>query len=118
MGTITCAAIALAADPANPLSTLIPVVATVVGTVFVLWALRERPPENHSKIVWSWLSRRRRRKIAFRLKAKLPPSQRVPAPPAPPTAESIRALTGGTSTWVPSVNAPPRADAVPGNQVS
>jgi hypothetical protein len=108
MGTITCATIALIADPANPLSTLIPALATVIGTILVLWVMREPPPENRSKIVWSWLGRRRRRTVAYRAQPRLPPSQRAAAPPGPPTVETIRALTGGTSTWVPSVDAPPR----------
>src|SRR5258708_39103916 len=110
MGAITCAAIALAADPEKPLSTLILAGATVAAIVFLLWILRDRPPENHSKIVWSWLGRRRKKTVAFRAQAKLPAPQRAAAPPAPPTAESIRAITGGTSTWVPSANAPPRSE--------
>jgi hypothetical protein len=111
MGAIGCAAIALAGDPARPLSMLIQAGAAVIGIIFVIWILRERPPENRSKIIWSWLGRRRKRKIAFRAQAMLPPSQRTAAPPAPPTAETIRALTGGTSTWVPSANGPPRPPA-------
>jgi hypothetical protein len=110
MGAIGCAAIALAGDPQQPLPTLILVGAAVVGIIFLLWVLRERPPENHAKIVWSWLGRRRKRTIAFRAQARLPPSQRAAAPPAPPTVESIRAITGGTSTWVPSANAQPPLD--------
>ena len=106
-----CAAIAFFADPEKPLPTLIQAGAAIVGIVFLLWILRERPPENHAKMVWSWLGRPRKRTVAFRAQAKLPPSQRTAAPPAPPTAETIRALTGGTSTWVPSANAPP-GDAV------
>jgi hypothetical protein len=108
MGTIGCAAIALAGDPEKPLSTLIQAGAAIVGIIFLLWILREKPPENHSKTVWSWLGRRRKRKVAFRAQAKLPPSQRAAATPAPPTAETIRALGGGTSTWVPSANGPER----------
>ena len=108
MGAMTCAVIALVADPAKPLPTLIQAGAAVVGIVFLLWIVRERPPENRAKIVWSWLGRRPKRTVAFRAQAKLPASQRAAAPPAPPTAETIRALTGGTSTWVPSANAPPR----------
>ena len=108
MGAFTCAAIALVADPQKPLPTLIQAGATVVGIVFLLWILRERPAENRAKIIWSWLGRRRKRKVAFRAQARLNPSQRAAASPAPPTAETIRALTGGTSTWVPSANAPPR----------
>jgi hypothetical protein len=117
MGAIGCAAIALAGDPDKPLSTLIQAGAAVVGIIFLLWILREKPPENRAKIAWSWLVRRRKRKVAFRAQAKLPPSQRAAAPPAPPTAETVRALTGGTSTWVPSANAPPRGPANAGTDV-
>jgi hypothetical protein len=108
MGAIGCAAIALAGDPERPLSTLIQAGAVFIAIVFLLWILRDRPAENHSKILWSWLGRRRKRKIAFRAQARLPAEQRAAAAPAPPTAEAIRELAGGTSTWVPSTNAPPR----------
>jgi|GEM_PF-2753090 len=108
MGAIGCAAIALAGDPERPLSTLIQAGAVFIAIVFLLWILRDRPAENHSKIVWSWLGRRRKRTVTFKAQAKLPPSQRVADSPAPPTAEAIRELAGGTSTWVPSTNAPPR----------
>src|SRR6185295_19326288 len=86
MGAIACAAIAFVGDPENPLPTLIQVGAAVVGIIFLLWVLREKPRENHAKIVWSWLGRRRKRKVAFRAQAKLPPAERSLAPPAPPTA--------------------------------
>jgi hypothetical protein len=118
MGALACAAIAFAGDPEKPLSTLVQAGGVVVGIIFLLWLLRDKPPENRSKIIWSWLGRRRKRKVAYRAHAKLPPSQRSAAPPAPPTAETIRALTGGTSTWVPSANAPPRQGGKPGDPVS
>jgi len=118
MGAIGCAAIAFLGDPEKPLSMLIQAGAAVVGIIFLLWILREKAPENRSKIVWSWLGRRRKRKVAFRAQAKLPPSQRTATPPAPPTVETIRALTGGTSTWVPSANGPPRGEATQSDQIS
>lgn len=118
MGAIACGAIAFFGDPEKPLSTLIEAGATVVGIIFLLWILRDKAPENRSKMTWSWLGRRRKRKVAYRAQAKLPPSQRAPAPPAPPTAETIRALTGGTSTWVPSANPPPRRGNSQGDQAS
>ena len=108
MGAITCAAIALVANPARALPTLVQAGGAIVGIVFLIWVLRERPPENQAKLVWSWLGRRRRRKVVFRVKARLPASQRTGSLPAPPTAESIRAITGRTSTWVPVPNAEPR----------
>jgi hypothetical protein len=101
-GAISCAAIAVAADPLHPESTLVPVAGVVVGIIFLLWILRDKPPETGSRINWGWLARRSKRKVAYKVQPKVPPSERASAPPAPPTAESIRAITGRQSTWVPS----------------
>src|SRR5689334_21982723 len=97
-GADTCATVTLVSDPEHPGLALARAGGVVAGIVALLWLLRERPRENRAKSIWGWLGRRRRRKVEFRVKAKLPPAQRSPAPPGPPTAESIRALSGGTST--------------------
>jgi len=102
-GAVTCATVTLVSDPEHPLSALGTAGGVVAGIVLLLWLLRDKPRENRAKTIWAWLGRRRRRKVEFRVRAKLPPAQRSPAPSGPPTAESIRALTGGTSTWVPSI---------------
>jgi len=101
-GAISCTAIAVAADPLHPESTLVPVGAVVLGIVFLLWILRDRPPECGSRINWNWLARRTKRRVAYKMQPKVPPSERASAPPGPPTAESIRAITGRQSTWVPA----------------
>ena len=106
-GAGTCVLVALVSDPAHPGSALATAGAALVGVIALIWLLRDRPPENRAKSMWGWLGRRRRRKVEYHLRAKVPPSQRSPTPPAPPTAESIRGLTGGTSTWVPAVRPPP-----------
>ena len=108
MGAITCTAIALVGDPEQPVSMLVQAGGVVAGIIFLLWILREKPPENRLKTAWSWIGRRRKRKVAYRAQARLPPAQRAVAPQAPPTAATIRELAGGTSTWVPSTNTPPR----------
>src|SRR4029453_17093736 len=72
------------------------------GTLILLWLLRGRPAENHLKTGWAWLSQRRKRRVPYRVKARLPPSERSPAPSGPPTAESIRQITGRQGTWVPT----------------
>ncbi len=106
LGAIGCTTIALVADPKQPLSTLIQAGGAILAITFLIWILRDKPRENRAKIAWSWLGRRRKRKIEYRARAKLPPEQRT-APPAPPTAAAIRELGGGTSTWVPSSKKPP-----------
>ncbi|MBI3864187.1 MAG: hypothetical protein HY290_20070 [Planctomycetia bacterium] len=107
-GAITCGAIVLSADAERRGSTLLSTGATMCGIVVLLWLLRDRPRENRAKSIWGWLGRKRRRKIAYRVEARLPAAQRsLESPPAPPTAESIRAMTGRTSTWVPASTAPP-----------
>jgi len=106
-GAVTCATVTLVSDPEHPLSALGTAGGVVAGIALLLWLLRDKPRENRAKTIWGWLGRRRRRKIEYRVRAKLPPAQRSPAPSGPLTAESIRALTGGTSTWVPAV-APPK----------
>ncbi|HLJ11358.1 MAG TPA: hypothetical protein VKU82_09215 [Planctomycetaceae bacterium] len=101
-GALTCAFVAIVADPQNPGSALATAGGVIVGIVVVLWLLRERPPENRAKSTWQWLARKRKRKFAYKIKPKLPPAQRSEGAPAPPTAASIRQLAGGQSTWVPS----------------
>lgn len=112
-GAASCVLVVLASDPARPRSTLTTVGAVVGGALVLLWFLRDKPRENRSRLIWSWLARRRRRKVEYRVRAKLPPNQRSTAVPAPPTPESIRALTGGTSTWVPAGTTRPRPAAAP-----
>ena len=108
-GAITCAAIGLSAESAlHKKSSLQWTGATTGAIIVLLWLLRDRPQENHAKAVWGWLGRKRRRKVIYRAEARLPPGQRAPTTPAPPTAESIRSITAGANTWVPSSTAPPK----------
>ena len=111
-GALTCTAIAIAADPENPRPTLYWAGGAIAGIVFLLWLLRERPRENRSRVLWGWLGRRRKR-VAYFLRPKLPPTERAPPPQGPPTVESIRAFSAGTSTWVPSSTAPPERRTQP-----
>ena len=46
-------------------------------------------------------------KVTWRVQPKTP-IERPVLPLAPPTAESVREITGGQSTWVPSSTIPPR----------
>jgi len=101
-GAAACAAIAMSADFAHPESSLLPIGGIVAGMLFLLWLLRDPPAVNHVKSGWSWLSRRRRRRVPYHVHPRLPPSERSPAPAGPPTAETIRQITGRQSTWVPA----------------
>src|SRR5438132_4251345 len=106
-GAVTCAAIAVTADPQRPGSALLTAGGVVLGIGVLLWILRERPPENRARMTWAWLARRRKRKVTWRVQPKTP-IERPVLPLAPPTAESVREITGGQSTWVPSSTIPPR----------
>jgi hypothetical protein len=106
-GAIACTAIATGGDPEHLEATLVPVGGVVVGMIVLLLFLRDRPPETRLWTNWNWLLRRGKRRIAYRLRPKLPPCDRVPDAPAPPTAESIRNIAGGPNTWVPA-STPPR----------
>jgi hypothetical protein len=106
-GAISCTAIAIAADPVHPEATLIPVGGVVLGIVMLLWILRARPPESRARVPWGWLARRRKRRVAYQVKPRVPPSERTTAPAGPPTADSIREITGRQSTWVPAATTRP-----------
>ncbi len=117
-GLVCCTAIAVAADPEHVESALVPVGGVIAGAVVLLWILRDRPPESRLWSNWNWLAGRGKRRVAYRVKPKVPPGQRVVVPPAPPTAESIRAITGRepnglTHTWVPTSTTRPKS---PGDQ--
>src|SRR5579862_7602780 len=104
-GAVTCVVISLASETIPQKKELLQrAVLATGGIIVLLWLLRDRAPENQSKLRWSWLARRRR-KVAYRAKRRLPEGQRAPAPPGPPTAESIRSITAGQNTWVPSSTA-------------
>src|SRR5262245_41097932 len=101
-GAAACVAIAMSANFSHPESSLLPIAGIVAGMLVLLWLLREAPAVNHVKSGWSWLSRRRRRRVPYYVHPRLPPSERSPAPAGPPTAESIRQITGRQSTWTPA----------------
>ena len=101
-GAFSCTAIAMAGNPEHLQATLLPVGGVVAGTILLLWLLRDKPPESRLMTNWNWLLRRGKRRVAYHLKPMLPPRDRVPNSPSPPTAESIREITGGQKTWVPA----------------
>ena len=101
-GAAACAAIAMSTDLAHPEAALMPIAGIVGGMLILVWLLREPPAVNHLKNRWTWLTRRRKRRVPYYVKPRLPPSKRSPVPPAPPTAESIRQITGRQSTWMPA----------------
>ncbi len=104
-GGASCTVIALSAGGDNPQAALLPIAGVMAGTLILLWLLREEPAVNKLKVGWSWLSHRRRRRVPYRVRAKLPPHERASSPPAPPTVESIRQIAGPLQprtggTWV------------------
>jgi hypothetical protein len=101
-GAAACAAIAMSADLEHPEAAFVPIAGILAGMLILLWLLREPPAVNHLKNGWTWLSQRRRHRVTYHVKPRLPPSQRSPAPSGPPTAESIRQITGRPGTWVPT----------------
>jgi hypothetical protein len=106
-GAVACMAIAVGGDLEHLEATLLPVGGVVVVTIILLWLMRDRPAESRLLTNWNWLMGRGKRRVAYRLKPKVPPCDRVQSPPAPPTAESIREIVGGPNTWVPA-STPPR----------
>jgi hypothetical protein len=107
-GAASCAAIAVAADPQHLEAALVPVGGVVLGIVTLLWILRARPPESQARVMWGWLARRKR-KVAYHVKPRVPPAERAAPPAGPPTADSIREITGRPSTWVPTATTRPRS---------
>jgi hypothetical protein len=105
-GAATCAAIVLSARAEHLEAVILSIFGATAAMLILLWLAFGRPPENHVKSGWSWLSQRRRRRVPYRVRAKLPPGERVSAPPAPPTVETIRAITGRQSTWIAAPAAP------------
>jgi hypothetical protein len=108
-GGASCTVIALSADLDRPEAALFPIAGVMAGTLLLLWLVREEPAVNRLKIGWGWLSRVRKRRVPYRVRARVPAHERVSSPPAPPTVESIRQITGRLdtarpATWV-SVNA-------------
>jgi hypothetical protein len=109
-GAVTCTAIAITTDPAHLEMALIPVGGAVASIVILLWILRERPAESGARAKWGWLGRRRR-KVPYHVRPRVPKNERAPAPSGPPTADSIREITGRRSTWVPSAITRPKSPA-------
>lgn len=107
-GAASCAAIAVAADPQHLEAALLPVGGVLLGIVILLWILRARPPESRARVMWGWLARRKR-KIAYHVKPRVPRSERTAPPSGPPTVDSIREITGRPSTWVPSASTRPQS---------
>ncbi|MSR60744.1 MAG: hypothetical protein EXS05_24410 [Planctomycetaceae bacterium] len=111
-GAFTCVVISLSAgeESRRPLWLA---AAFFAGIVALLWLLRDRKPENRFAVRWDWLARRRRRKIEYRLSHRPRGDSQPAVPNAPPTAESVRQLTGGINTWVPAPAAkpPPKSQA-------
>lgn len=109
-GAAACAVIVLSSDARGRDSSLGWALGVFGGICIMLWLLRDRRADNSARTRWAWLGRRRR-KIAYEIRARLPPSQRSSSPPpAPPSAESVRGISAGTNTWVPSSTAPPNRE--------
>ena len=81
--------------------------------VGVLWLLRDKPPVNPTAAQFGWLSRNRKNEAPIYIPRRRHEPEEVDydrnkAPPAPPTAETVRQLQeeNAVKTWVPS-KAPP-----------
>jgi hypothetical protein len=107
-GAGTCAVIVLSAGLEHADTAILSIAGVTAAMLALMWLLCVRPPENRMKTAWSWLSGRRKRRVPYHLRAKLPASERVSSPPAPPTVETIRAITGRQGTWVPAPQQSPQ----------
>jgi hypothetical protein len=107
-GAISLTAIVVATNPQHLDVALTAVGGAISGIVILLWLVRARPPESRARVMWGWLARRRKRRVAYHVKPRVPPGERTPAPAGPPTANSIREITGRSSTWVPAATTRPQ----------
>ena len=105
-GAATCTAIVFSAGREHAEAALFSIAGATAAMLTLFCLLCGRPPENRMKTGWSWLSHRQKRRVPYRVRAKLRPSERVSSPPAPPTVETIRAITGRQGTWVAAPAAP------------
>ena len=104
-GAVTCAVIVITADARNASRSLWIWAACFGGIILVLWLLRAPRQGNRAATRWSWLSRRLRRKVEYRIGHRRRLRGETVAPIAPPTAERVREISGGINTWVPSPSA-------------
>lgn len=76
-------------------------VACFCAIVALLWLLRDKPARTVAQ-KYFWFCRPRKKRVAFHLEPKVTrPSANANAP-GPPTVETLRELSGGLNTWVPS----------------
>lgn len=106
-GAVTCTFIGMLSGE-NPLRLLTITGACFGGIALFLWLLRDKEPGNVAAERWSLLARSGRQKVEYRLSPRIPRRERSTAPIPPPTAESVRELTGGMNTWVPAKGASSR----------
>ena len=75
---------------------------TTLGIIVMLWLLRDRREGGGPHDVWSWLARRKKRRVEYR--PRLRRSNRAPVGTnAPPSADSIRSINAGKNVWNPAV---------------
>ncbi|MBS0263542.1 MAG: hypothetical protein JSS02_16495 [Planctomycetes bacterium] len=108
-GAVTCTFIGLSAESAVQRAMSLKWAGIMtVGIVVFLWLIHDGSRENRARLSWSWLSRKRRKKVAYKLEARTPRDSQPAAPQGPPTAESVRNIAAGQNTWVPASTAPPK----------
>lgn len=110
-GILACMFIVLVSSPSPKQSATI-CASFFAGIVFLLWLMRDRPPENATAAYYSWFRwswRAKREDLRYEPRRRRAPAPEETEPPAPPTVESIRALRDDVKTWVPSsTRRPPR----------
>jgi hypothetical protein len=75
---------------------------TTLGIVLILWLLRDRSGASNLSLVIAWLSRKPKKRVAYKAKLQRPVAPNPTGGNAPPSAESVRSINAGKNVWNPA----------------
>lgn len=100
-GVLACTVIAVAGNE-DPVRAVLACGGCFAGIAVMLWLMQPRPAGSRLSVGWSWLRRRAKRKVVYKLTTRKSSNGPATLPLSPPTAESVREIANGINTWVPS----------------